>query len=435
MIRILSVLLVLVAAPLRAEVDIEEVTSPGGITAWLVQEDSIPFTALELRFRGGTSLDEEGRRGAVNLMTGLIEEGAGDLTAQEFQATRESLAASFEFDAYDDAVSIGARFLTENRDDAVALLKSALTDPRFDEDAIERVRAQVIAGLRSEEKDPDEIAQDTFALEAFGAHPYGTNERGTLESVAALTRDDIVTAHRNVLARDRVYVSAVGDITPEQRGTLTDALHGALPESGAPMPETVPVGIEGGVTVVPFDTPQSSIIFGHEGMERHDDDFFPAFILNTILGGTNFETRLMQEVRVNRGLTYGIYTFLVPKDHAALYLGSVATSNDRVAETIEVVRDEWRRMAEEGVTPEELQTAKTYLTGAYPLRFDGNGPIASMLVGMQIQGLPIDYVNTRNDQVMAVTLEDINRVAGELLDPDALHFTVVGQPEEVETTN
>ncbi len=435
MIRLFALILIFVAGPLRAEIEIKEVTSPGGITAWLVEDHAIPFTALEIRFKGGASLDAEGKRGAINLMTGLIEEGAGDLTAQEFQAARESLAASYSFDVYDDALSIGARFLTENRDEAVDLLRLALTEPRFDEDAIDRVRAQVIAGIRSDTKDPSELASIAFSTEAFGDHPYGTSETGTIDTVSGLTRDDLVAAHQAVLARDRIFVSAVGDITSEELATLLDTLLGDLPETGAPMPEPVEVALEPGVTVIPFDNPQSTVLFGHEGITRDDEDFFAAYILNVILGGPNFESRLMEEVRVNRGLTYGIYTYLVPKDYAALYLGSVSSSNDRVAEAIDVTRAEWARMAEEGVTEDELETAKTYLTGAYPLRFDGNGPIAGILVGLQMEDLGLDYVQTRNDKVNAVTLDDINRVASELLQPDALHFTVVGQPEGLETTN
>ena len=424
----------LMALPLRAGVKIQEVTSPGGITAWLVEDHSIPFAALELRFRGGTSLDAPDKRGSVNLMTGLLEEGSGDLGAQDYARAVESLAASFVFDAQSDAMSISARFLSENRDQAVALLRDTLMHPRFDQDALDRVRAQVLSGLRSDLKDPGSIAGKEFARAAYEEHPYETSGTGTIESVSALTREDMIAAHGDVFARDRVFVGVVGDITPEQLGPLLDSLLGGLPEAGAPIPGRADLSIPGGITVIDYDTPQSTVLFGHEGIDRDDDDFFAAFVMNQILGGGSFETRLMQEVREKRGLTYGVYSYLASKDLAALYMGSVASSNDKVAEAIAVIRDEWRRMANEGVTGQELQDAKTYLTGAYPLRFDGNARIASIMVGMQIQGLPIDYIATRNDKVNAVTLEDVNRVARELLQPDGLHFVVVGRPEGLETT-
>ena len=425
--------MLLATGPLRAEIDITEVTSPGGINAWLVQEESIPFVALELRFKGGASLDLPGKRGATNLMVGLLNEGAADRDSRAFGERMEELAASFEFDVGDDAVSISARFLTENRDEALALLRDAITQPRFDQDAIDRVKAQVVSVIRSDLQDPDNIVGKAFDRMVFGDHPYGSAIEGTEDSIAALTRDDLVEAHKGALARDRIYVGAAGDISPEELAEILDKLLADLPETGTPQAADVAVATEAGVTVVPFDVPQSVAIFGHAGIARDDPDFFPAYVLNEILGGGGFDARLMEEVREKRGLTYGVYSYLVPKDHAALYLGRVSSANDRIAEAIDVIRDEWTKLAENGVTEEELATAKTYLTGAYPLRFDGNGPIANILVGMQMDDLPADYVNTRNAQIEAITLDDIKRVAARVLKPEALHFVVVGQPEGLDS--
>jgi zinc protease len=400
-----------------------------------VEERSIPFAALEIRFKGGASLDREGKRGAINLMTGLIEEGAGDLDATGFAAAREALAASYGFDVSDDSFSISAQFLTENRDEALALLKLALNEPRFDQAAIDRVKGQIVSIIDSDAKDPSKIASNTAARLNWGDHPYGSDENGTIESVTALTRDDVVNAYKDVMALDRLYVGAVGDISAEELGVLLDDLLGALPATGAPMPAQAEYLPEGGITVVDFNTPQSVAIFSHEGIERHDPDFFPAFVMNQVLGAGGFGSRLMDEVRKKRGLTYGVASYLVPKDHGYLYVGQVASSNDRIAEAIDVIRDEWTKLAENGVTDEELESAQTYLTGAYPLRFDGNGRIASILVGMQMDGLPIDYADTRNDKINAVTSEDIKRVAKRLLRPEDLHFVVVGQPEGLQSTN
>lgn len=422
------------AFPAYAETKIEEVVSPGGITAWLVQEPSIPFTALELRFRGGASLDAPGKRGAINLMTGLLEEGAGDLDARGFARAQESLAASFSYRAGEDSLAVSAKFLTENRDEAVALLRSSIIEPTFEQEAIDRVREQVLSSLRSDAKDPDKIARAAFDAMAFGDHPYASQFDGTIDSVTALTRDDILEAHAAVFAKDRLYVGAVGDITPEELGPLLDDLLGALPEIGAPQPEAADILIKGGTTVIPFDTPQSVAIFGQRGIQQSDPDFFAARLLNQILGAGGFESRLMQEVREKRGLTYGVYSYLVPQDHAATLQGQVASANDRIAEAVAVIRDEWARAAAEGVTQEELDAAKTYVTGSYPLRFDGNGPIAKIMVGMQMLGLPIDYIPTRNDKVEAVTLDDVQRVAAELLDADSLHFVIVGDPVGLEST-
>ena len=426
---VLAVVVAFVALPAKAEVDIQEVTSPNGVKAWLVEERSIPFVALNVWFRGGGTLDLPEKRGATNLMVGLLEEGTGDMNAQDFAREAEALAAEFEYDAYDDVVAISARFLTENRDEAVALLRKSLVEPRFDQVSVNRVREQVLSIIRSDAKDPDRIASQTFDALAFAGHPYATSLDGTVESVSVLTRDDIVMAHKNALALDNVYVSAVGDISAEDLGVLLDNLLMGLPETSAALPGDAQYQLAGGETVVDFATPQSVAIFGHEGIERDDPDFFAAYVLNQILGGAGFESRLMEEVREKRGLTYGVSSYLIAKDFGELYLGSVASANDRIHQAIEVIRAEWQRMAEEGPSAEELQRAKTYLTGAYPLRFDGNGPIANILVGMQLDALPIDYAATRNDKVNAVTLDDIRRVAARILRPEDLHFVIVGQPE------
>ena len=430
----LCVALMVAALPVHAEIEIDEVTTPGGLDAWLVEDHSIPFVALEIRFRGGASLDAPDAQGATNLMVGLLEEGAADMTAQEFAKARDALAAKFSYDVSDDAVSVSARMLTENRDEAAALLRASLVAPRFDADAIERVRGQVLSGLRSAQTDPRDLASRTFDRLVFGDHPYGSPLEGTMDSVEGLTREDIVAAHAAALTRERVHISAVGDITAEELGPLLDDLLGDVPPESPPLPASADLSLPGGVLVEPFETPQSIALFAQAGVERDDPDFFAAYVLNHILGGGGFESRLVTEVREKRGLTYGVYSYLSDKDAAQLWVGSVSSANDRVAEAIGVIRDEWARIRDDGVSAEELRDAKTYLTGAYPLRFEGNSQIARIAVGMQMDGLPVDYIADRNDMVEAVTLEQINRVARDRLDPEQLTFVVVGQPEGLDGT-
>jgi zinc protease len=428
MIRAVFAAFLALALPVQAEIPIKEVTTPGGITAWLVEDHNIPFIALEIQFRGGASLESPEKRGAVNLMTATLEEGAGEMDSRGFAEARDALAASFSFNSGSDSIGVSAKFLTENRDQAIELLREALVNPRFDQDAVDRVREQVLSNLRSDQKDPGTIASETFDKLAFGDHPYSTSGDGSIETVVALTRDDVVAAHKAALARDRVFVAAAGDITAEDLGAILDRLLGDLPTSGAPQPGAAPWLLPPGVTVQDFPSPQSTVFFGQLGIPRDDPDFFPAFVLNEVIGGGRFTARLMSEVREKRGLTYGIGTYIVNMDHADMILGQFSASNDKVAEAVEVVKAEWARIVSEGVTPEELEATKTYLTGSYPLRFDGNGPIASILVGMQMDGMPIDYVTTRNAKIEAVTMEDIKRVAARLFRPEDLHFVVVGQP-------
>jgi len=421
------------ALPAWAEMQIVTLTSPGGIPAWLVQDASIPFTALEIQFRGGTSLDAPGKRGAVNLMSALLEEGAGDLDAQGFAEARDALAADFRFRASRDSIGVTVKVLSDNRDAAMALLQTALVTPGLDPDAVERVRGQVLAGLRSDAKDPDTLASHAFYAAAFGDHPYASAGDGTTESVSALTREDLFAAHRATMARDRLYVSAAGDISVEELGKLIDKLVIGLPATGAPQPGAAPWNLKGGISVTDFPSPQATIVFGQKRLKQADPDYFAAVVLNEILGGGRFSARLMTELREKRGLTYGVGTSLVPMDRAEVLIGQFSASNEKVAEALSVLRTQWARIAAEGVTAKELEATKTYLTGSYPLRFDGNGPIASILVGMQMEGMAPDYVLSRNEMIRAVALEDVRRVAKRLLTPEALAFAVVGQPVGVVT--
>ena len=422
-------------ASVEAIIDIQLVTSPGGIDAWLVQDNSIPFMAIEMWFDGGGSLDRPGARGATNLMMALLEEGTGDLDAQAFAAAQEGLAASFGFDTYRDEVVVSAQVLTQNRDEALELLRRALVEPNFDETALNRVRQQVVSGIEYDLTDPDTISGRTFNELAYGDHPYATSLDGTVASVSGLTRDDILAAYRSALVRDRVSVGVAGDITPEELGPLLDQLLGDLPEADLPLPGPAEFIAPGGIEVVEFPVPQSSVLFGNVGVTRTDPDFFPYFVMNQILGAGGYRSRLNQEVREERGLTYGISTWTGLSDYIAMHQGAFSSSNDLVAEAIDVVLAEWVDLAENGVTAEELEAAQRYMTGAYPLRFSGNDSIAGTLAAMQADDMPIDYINTRNEHVMAVTLDDIQRVAERVIDPETLQFVVVGQPEGLNASN
>lgn len=433
----LTALLVGLCSPgfAMAAVEIQTVTSPGGIKAWLVESHDIPFTSLQIRFQGGTSLDPSDKRGAVSLMTYTLEEGAADLDSQGFAEARDALAASFGFSADPDGVDISARFLSENRDAAVELLRKALVEPNFEQSALDRVKGQMLSNIRSKTMDPGDIASRMIWQMAYGDHPYGSDGEGTETSVSALTRDDILAAHQSVLARDRILIGAAGDITPAELGTLLDKLLGDLPATGAPMPAKATYALKPGVSVVDFPGPQSTLMFAQEGIRQSDPDFFAANILNEVLGGGGFSSRLMDEVREKRGLTYGIGTGIAAYDQAELLIGQAQVANENVAVAMDVIRAEWKRIAAEGISEKELADTKTYMTGAYPLRFDGNEQLSAILVGMQSLGLPPDYPKTRNAKVDAVTMDDVKRVAARLFREGDLRFVVVGQPVGVKATD
>ncbi|MFV0475267.1 MAG: M16 family metallopeptidase [Pikeienuella sp.] len=417
------------ALPALAAAPIQRVVSPGGIEAWLVEEDAIPMISLSIEFRGGAVLDPEGKGGLANLFAGLLEEGAGDLDAVGFAEAADAIAARYGFSAGLDTVSVSAAMLAENRDASIDLLRLALTEPRFDEEPLTRVKRQVISSIRSGETEPNAIAYKAWIAAAFPGDAYGRPGDGTIASVEAISAEDLRAARARLLNVGAAHIGVVGAISAGELGPLLDRLLGDLPNQPAPAPAPIAAAPPPGLTVVDLDVPQSVAVFGQEGILRDDPDFIPAYVMNYILGGGGFSSRLTVEVREKRGLSYSVYSYLYPLDRAGLITGGVASANAAMAESVRVIREEWRRMAEEGVSAEELDKAKRYLTGAYALRFDSNGKIADMLVGLQTAGLPIDYPEKRNALVEAVTAEDISRVAARLLKPESLSFVVVGRPE------
>ncbi|WP_299436441.1 pitrilysin family protein [uncultured Rhodospira sp.] len=423
---------VMMTAPVARAIDVEIVDSPGGLQAWLVEDHTNPLVTLEFAFKGGAALDPDGRAGLAHMVSGLLDEGAGDLDSRAFQRRLADLAIELDFDAGRDSLHGTLRTLTEHLDEAVALLRLALTEPRFDPDAVERIRGQVLAGLRYDETDPNDIARRAWYAALFPDHPYSRPVEGTPESIAAITRDDLEAFARRHLVRDRLLIGATGDITPERLARLVDDVFGALPAtSDLPAVSQVDPRADGRTLVIDRPLPQSVAMFGHGGIARSDPDWYAAYVVNYILGGGGFSSRLMEEVREKRGLAYSVYSYLVPMDHAALWIGGVATANARVGESLDLVKAEWRRMAEEGPTAEDLADAKTYLTGAWPMRFTSTQAIARMLVAMQDEDLPPSYLDRRNDHIEAVTLEDARRVAARLLTPEALTTVIVGQPEGI----
>lgn len=431
MLRILSagLLALTLVLPARAAVMIQPVASDGGLTAWLVEERSIPMVAIEIIFPGGSVLDADDQAGATSLMAALLTQGAGDLDAQRFAEALEDTAGTIAFAAGRDQVSLSIRALSENLDQVVELARLALVEPRFDPADLERVRAQQISSLERAERNPNTLASRQFNVLAFDAHPYARPSDGVPATLAALGRDDLIAAHRSAFSRARVFVGAAGDIDAARLGAVLDRLLGDLPATAPDLPPLARFVAAPGVFVVDHPAPQSVIAFGHMGIARDDPDFTAAFVLNDFFGGGRFGSRLMVELRERRGLTYGVGTSLASGMLGASFQGRLSTDNARVPEAIALVREQWEWLANGGMTQADLDRTITYLTGAYPLRFEGNSAIAEIMASMQFQGFGIDYVNIRNDLIRSVTLEDVHRVARRLLDPESLVFVVVGQPQ------
>lgn len=407
-------------------VEIQEVTSPGGIHALLVEDYTNPLIAMRFAFKGaGSTQDAPGKEGTANLLSGLLDEGAGDITSQAFQAKLDELGVALSYDAGYDNFSGNFRTIVENEDEAFKLLKLSLNEPRFDEEPVARIRGQIAANIRANEQDPGTLASRAFRRTVFPNHPYARPSDGTQESLAAVTADDLKNFRSTHFGRDNLVVGVVGAISPETLKRRLDETFGPLREKAelTPVPDITPVA--GKTEAVTLDVPQTQIQFALPGVKRKDPDFFAAYLVNHVLGGGTFSSRLYQEIREKRGLAYGVGTGLSSFDHAAMLAGSTATRADKANESIAIIRAELKRMAENGPTAEELAKAKAFVKGSYAVQnLSSSLAIASTLVGIQLEDLGVDYIDKRQGLIDAVTLDDTKRVAKELLSADPTIVTV-----------
>lgn len=413
--------------PAQAATNIERVISPGGIEAWLVREPSLPLVAIDFAFRNGAAQVPADKAGLANLMTDSLDEGAGDLDSRAFHDQLENYAIGMGFSSSRDQISGWLRTLAEHQDKAYDLLKLALIRPRFDNDVIDRIRNQTMSSLRRATTNPNDIASRRWWQTAFPGHPYANPVGGTLETVPTITADEIKDFAKRVFTRDTLKIGIVGNIDAAEAGKIVDRIFGELPvkANATPVADAQPQAL-GTRFNVELDVPQSVVMVGGAGIPRKDPDFMAAYVLNHILGGGTFSSRLYKEVRETRGLAYSVYSTLIPLDHSALFLAGTATRSDRAAQALEVIQEEIRKMAKDGPTAQELAEAKSYLKGSFALRFDTSSKIASQLVQMQVDDLGIDYIVKRNGLVDAVTLDDVKRAARRILDGGML-AAVVGR--------
>ncbi|MBA3449566.1 MAG: insulinase family protein [Pseudaminobacter sp.] len=428
----LSVLLLLAAAmPARAEVEIQEVKSAGGVTAWLVEDYSVPIIALRFAFDGGSTQDPRGKEGLANLMTSLFDEGAGDLDSDAFQIRLDDAGAEMGFSAGRDNLYGSMRMLADQKEEALELLRLAIESPRFDQAAVDRMRSQIVSGIVSSQRDPETAAQFQWAEALYGDHPYARRDEGTEQSLAAITVADLKALHKAIFAREKLHVAVVGAIDAETLKLQLDRLFGGLPEK--PDLRSVP-DIEPKLAQrvrVEYALPQTSLQLAYPGIEREAPEFFGAVLMNQILGGGTFSSRLFEEVREKRGLAYGVSSSLVNHEHANALVIGTSTRADNATETLGVIQDVVRKMAEEGPTEAELAAAKKYLIGSYAINnLDSSSAIATTLIELQIEKLGIGYMERRADLINAATLEDAKKAAELLLlaDPAIL---IVG-PAEIE---
>ncbi len=423
---------ILLALPAQA-MRIKVVTSPKGITGWLIESPTVPLFSLSFTFRGGgAALDPAGKEGLADFISSLLDEGAGSLDAQAFQAKLENNSIRMRFSAGADYFSGSIRALTEYQSLAGDLLHMALTQPRFDAEPVARIRAQYLSSVRRRVERPGYSARRAWKRAIFKDHAYGRDLDGTKASFKAIVVGDLKKFVATRFARDKLIVAAVGDISETEFGQMMDRAFGDLPAHGATktLPEAKISGA-GKVIVTERDIPQSVAVFGHGGIKRDHPDYYAATMVNYVLGGGGLTSRLATEIREKRGLAYSVYSRLVTMKHAGLITGRVATANARIAESIALIREQWAKIAKFGITAEELRDTKSYLTGSFFTRLNSTRRVAGLLVSIQLHGMGIDYLERRNQLINAVSLDDVRRVARQLFKPEDLTFSIVGRPKGV----
>jgi len=417
------------AIPAAAEaITVKVVPSPSGVETWLSEEHALPMIAVSVALPAGSAYDPAAKPGVASLMASLLDEGAGDLNAQAFKQALEARAIRLQAQADRDYVVVNLTTLSENADEAFRLLGLAILHPRFDAEAIERMRDSRLAEIKEDEQRPARVAANAWLAAYFGTHPYAHPEGGTAPSVQAITMADIKTFAADHLVRDRVKVSVAGDITETQLGRYLQQVIAPLPAKAVPaVAKPAEPGKPGSQTIA-RDEAAPVAMFGLPGPMRLDADFIPAFVTNYIFGGGGFSARLMNEVRDKRGLTYGISTQLVNYRSAAFIMGTVQSDKSKIETALDVTKSEMARFAQEGATAKELTDAKTYLTGSFPLGLDSNAKIARTLNQFQRDGLSADYVDKRNALIEAVTLAQVNQMAKKYYDPARLVLVIAGTP-------
>jgi zinc protease len=410
--------------------DVQVVTSPGGITAWLVSESFVPIIAMEWTWRGGAAVEPADKRGVGWLLAYMMNEGAGDMDTSAYGARMDDLNLKFACGSWMDWTNCGMTTLKATANESFDMVRQAFSDLRLDDEPFERAKRELIVGLESDETSPKTVASKAMNDALIPGHPYARN--ATEGTVKTITKADARQLMSQLMTKDKLLVVVVGDITPEELKPKLDEVFGSLPATS-----TLPVLTDAVAQPAPvapiikeLPQPQTLIAFSGPSMRREDPDFYAAYVLNYILGGGGFSSRLTDDIRERRGLTYGIGTGLSIQPHFWRWTGSSSTMNDKANEVVGLIRDNIARLGQEGPTQQELADAKAYITGAFPLAFDSNTKIAVNLLGFRQDGLPVDYVERRNAYFESVTLEDVKRVATTHMKPENFTFVMVGKPTD-----
>jgi zinc protease len=400
-----------------------------GIKVWFVEEKNSNIIALDAAFKNSGGVhDVDSKLGLSGFASSLMAQGTKTLEYKAFIRKLEELSiASLGLSSSGDHINVSLVTLSNAKEAAFGLLKDVLLQPRFDAVQIQTLKDQIISAIQEGERDPKTVATIKGQEIIFKGHPYGRRNQGTIETIKSITEKDLQDFISTRFSRDRLIVGVCGNMTKDEVIKLVDDVFGDLPaQSKLPQIEKANVILNDQITHIDWDIPQTVIRFAGPGVGIKDPDIYAASILFHLLG-SGFEGRLMQEIRVKQGLTYGVGVGLMPMEQADIFAGGMATSSQNAMKAIDAVKKIWEDLMQNGATQEEVDKAKDSLINSYVLGFTQTSQIASQLVGAQLAERDIDYFNKRNDLMRAVTLEDVNRVAKKLLSVDKLPFIKVGK--------
>lgn len=414
--------------------DIQEIKTPEGINVWLSEDHTLPIIALKFIFlESGTALDPQDKQGLVRLLSNTMDEGAGELDSQSFQKALSDHSISLRFSASRDGFGGNLKTLSRNKGKAFELLRLALGTPRFDAEPVERMRQANMTRIRSSLGEPEWIGARILNDRAFEGHPYAMNSGGTLTSLPKITSEDLRRFQKTFLTKDRLLISVAGDISAKQLSSTLDSIFSTLPEKA---PEkTIPdftLKNAGPPALYQKDVPQTIINMMLPAFGREDPDYYALKIMNYIFGGAGFGSRLMEEAREKKGLTYGIYSGIANYRHLDSLSISTSTKNGSVKEMLSIISNEMEKMQNLPVSDTELKNAKSYLTGSLPLSLSSTDKIAAMMLSLQIEDLPSNYLDHYAAKINAVSAADIQRAAKRVLKAGSITSVLVGQPEDVE---
>ncbi len=400
--------------------------TPGGVGLWLVEEHGLPLVALRFAMRGGSLEDPPGKEGAGDVLAALLDQGAGGLDAEAFQGRLDTLGSRLSFSVSHTAFSGGFVSVSRHLPVTAELFRLALTEPQLRPADFERARRQKIAAVAQDGHNPDRLALRLFYETAFAGHAYARAVRGTAETLARLTDDDIAAQRRQLLRRSGLQVVIVGALTPQEATALVDGLFAGLPEGTAPEP-LPPAELAPFAAAIPASDgqPVETAVFALPMPRAGDPGYFPALALTHVLGSGNFDARLTQEVRIKRGLTYAISTHLLTDPTASFLLGTLSTQAGRMEEALRAVRDTLATFQRDGPGERELANAKSSLNGSYLLSADGNAGLADHLLGLWLDGLSTHYDEERRAATDSISLDEVRQVVRTYFDPAAMRQLIL----------